>query len=187
MPTAFARPSAAVDELTILVNNAGVALYDDLSEPALIQQQLDVDLFGPLNVAQAFLPCSPVARRHRQQPVHQRRCRLPAHSGLLRVLKAAAFSMTQSMRALCAELGVSVHAVLTGPTDTDMSRGLDAPKATAQYVARAIFDGLEAGEDDIFPDPMTLPMAHAWRSGVSAVAATQFAAMAADLRKAMAS
>lgn len=51
-----ARAAAAVDGLTILVNNAGVALYDDLTEPDVIQQQLDVNLFGPLNVAQAFLP-----------------------------------------------------------------------------------------------------------------------------------
>ena len=42
--------------LDILVNNAGVAIYDDLTEPSVIQQHLDVNLFGPLNVAQAFLP-----------------------------------------------------------------------------------------------------------------------------------
>src|SRR5690348_2753995 len=48
--------AAAVDELTILVNNAGLALYDDLTDPSAIQQQLDVNLFGPLNVAQALLP-----------------------------------------------------------------------------------------------------------------------------------
>ena len=49
----------AVDEVTsldILVNNAGVAIYDDLTNPSVIQQHLDVNLFGPLNVAQAFLP-----------------------------------------------------------------------------------------------------------------------------------
>jgi hypothetical protein len=74
--------------------------------------------------------------------------------------------------------------VLTGPTDTDMSRGLDAPKASARDVARAIFDGVEAGEDDIFPDPMTLPMAQGWRTGVAAMAATQFAQLARDLRAA---
>ena len=40
------------------------------------------------------------------------------------VWKAAAFNLTQSLRALLAPRGVSVHAVLTGPTDTDMTRGL---------------------------------------------------------------
>ena len=46
------------------------------------------------------------------------------------VSKAAAFNMTQSLRALLAARGVSVHAVLTGPTDTDMTRGFEIPKAS---------------------------------------------------------
>jgi NAD(P)-dependent dehydrogenase (short-subunit alcohol dehydrogenase family) len=175
---------AAVEDLTILVNNAGLALYDDLTDRSALQQQLDVNLFGPLNVAQAFLP---LLTRSRGAIVNNLSVNglaafplIPGYS----VSKAAAFSMTQSLRALCVDRGVSVHAVLTGPTDTDMSRGLDAPKASARDVARAIFDGVEAGEDDIFPDPMTLPMAQGWRTGVAAMAATQFAQLARDLRAA---
>ncbi len=185
-PEQIGSAVAAIDELTILVNNAGLALYDDLTAPDAIQQQLDVNLFGPLNVAQAFLP---LLTRTRGAIVNNLSVNglaafplIPGYS----LSKAAAFSMTQSMRALCAERGVSVHAVLTGPTDTDMSRGLDAPKASPASVARAIFDGLEAGEDDIFPDPMTQPMAHGWRTGVANLAATQFAEMARDMRTAAA-
>jgi len=63
--------------------------------------------------------------------------------------------------------GVTVHAVLTGPTDTDMTRGFDIPKAAPESVARAIFDGVENGEEDIFPDPLSAAMAHGWRSGVA--------------------
>ena len=176
------RAVAAVRSLDILVNNAGVALYDDLTEPALVQQQLDVNLFGPLNVAQAFLP---LLTRSRGAIVNNLSVNglaafplIPGYS----VSKAAAFSMTQSLRALCAERGVAVHAVLTGPTDTEMSRGLDAPKATSEYVARSIFDGLENGDADIFPDPMTAPMADGWRTGVANLAATEFAAMAHAIR-----
>ena len=98
------------------------------------------------------------------------------------VSKAAAFSMTQSLRSLAAERGVRVHAVLTGPTDTDMTRGLDAPKATPEYVARAIFDGVENGEDDIFPDPASESMAEGWRTGVANAAASEFAAIAKAIR-----
>jgi hypothetical protein len=50
--------------------------------------------------------------------------------------------------------GVSVHAVMTGPVDTDMTRGLDIPKASLESVARAIFDGMEKEAEDIFPDPL---------------------------------
>jgi NAD(P)-dependent dehydrogenase (short-subunit alcohol dehydrogenase family) len=174
----------AVGSLTILVNNAGVALYDDLTDCAAVQHQLDVNLFGPLNVSQAFLP---LLARTEGAIVNNLSLNglaafplIPGYS----VSKAAAFSMTQSMRSLCAEQGVSVHAVLTGPTDTEMSRGLDAPKATSAYVARAIFDGMENGEEDIFPDPMSAAMADGWRSGVASAAATQFAAMAKAIRTA---
>jgi short-subunit dehydrogenase len=71
--------------------------------------------------------------------------------------KAAAFSLTQSLRALLARRGVRVHAVLTGPVDTDMTRGLDIPKASPESVARAILGGVEAGEEDIFPIPCPRP------------------------------
>ena len=60
-----------------------------------------------------------------------------------------------------------VHAVLTGPVDTDMTRGFDIPKASAASVARAILDGVEAGEEDIFPDPMSALLAGGWRSGAA--------------------
>ena len=83
------------------------------------------------------------------------------------VSKAAAFNLTQSLRALLAAQGVRVHAVLTGPTDTDMTRGFDIPKAAPESVARAIFDGAARGEEDIFPDPMSEGMAESWRTGAA--------------------
>jgi hypothetical protein len=48
-----------------------------------------------------------------------------------------------------------------------MSRGLDIPKASPESVARAIFDGVEKGEEEIFPDPMSESMAESWRSGAA--------------------
>jgi hypothetical protein len=54
---------------------------------------------------------------------------------------------------------------MTGPTDTDMSRGLDVPKASPESVARAIFDGVENGQEDIFPDPMSASLEQDWNGG----------------------
>src|SRR5438067_7620980 len=45
-----------VESLDILINNAGLALYDDLSDRAAIEQSLAVNPFGPYGVTQAFLP-----------------------------------------------------------------------------------------------------------------------------------
>jgi NAD(P)-dependent dehydrogenase (short-subunit alcohol dehydrogenase family) len=86
---------------------------------------------------------------------------LPAYSAS----KAAVFSLTQSQRALLAARGVEVHAVLPGPIDTDMVRDLPIPKTAPESVAQGIFDGVENGDEDIFPDPMSAMMAENWRTG----------------------
>jgi NAD(P)-dependent dehydrogenase (short-subunit alcohol dehydrogenase family) len=154
-----------VESLDVLVNNAGVARYDDLSDRAAIEAHLNVNLFGTWSVTQAFLP---LVTRSQGAIVNALSVValaafpiIPAYS----ISKAAAFSLTQSLRALLAGKGVSVHAVLTGPVDTDMSRGLDIPKASPESVARAIFDGVENGEEDIFPDPMSASLAESWFGG----------------------
>ena len=69
-----------------------------------------------------------------------------------------------------------VHGVLAGPVDTDMARSLDIPKASPESVARAIFEGVEKEEDDIFPDPMSASIADGWRSGGDKALEHQFAA-----------
>ncbi len=60
-----------------------------------------------------------------------------------------------------------------------MTRGFDIPKASPVSVARAIFDGVEAGEEDIFPDPMSASMADSWRNGAAKAFEHEFAAFVA--------
>ncbi|HEY2100827.1 MAG TPA: SDR family NAD(P)-dependent oxidoreductase, partial [Pseudonocardia sp.] len=131
-----------VDSLDILINNAGLSLYDDLSDRAALERQLAVNLFGTYGMTQAFLP---LLTRSLGAIVNILSVTafaplplIPSYS----ISKAAAFSLSQSLRALLAERGVRVHAVMTGPVDTEMSRDLDIPKASPESVARAIFDGV---------------------------------------------
>jgi hypothetical protein len=64
--------------------------------------------------------------------------------------------MTQSLRALLASEGVTVHGVVLGPVDTDMNRGLEIPKASPESVAAGIFDGLARGDEESFrPDRLS--------------------------------
>jgi NAD(P)-dependent dehydrogenase (short-subunit alcohol dehydrogenase family) len=156
-----------VDSLDILINNAGIAIYDDLSNFDIIEQHLAVNLLGSLKVTRVFLP---LLRRSKGAIVNNLSLVslaplpiIPAYS----LSKAAAFSMTQSLRALLASQGVSVHAVFLGPIDTDMNRGFDIPKASPESAAQGTFDGLEKGEEDIFPDPASQSIAEAWRTGVT--------------------
>jgi NAD(P)-dependent dehydrogenase (short-subunit alcohol dehydrogenase family) len=177
-PAQIQAAAESVDALDVLVNNAGTWLYDDLSDRAMLEEHLAVNFYGTWGVTQAFLP---LLTRSRGAIVNN--VSLMAFAALpltpaYSISKAAAFSLTQSLRALLAGRGVRVHAVLTGPTDTDMTAGFDIPKASAASVARAIFDGVEAGEEDIFPDPMSQTLAGSWRSGAAKVLERQNAALA---------
>lgn len=165
-----------VDTLDLLINNAGVAASDDLSDADAIDQHLAVNLLGPLHVTRAFLP---LLTRSKGAIVNNLSVValaplpiIPAYS----ISKAAALSMTQSLRAILAGQGVQVHAVILGPIDTNMSRGFNAPKASPEAAAHGIFDGLEKGEEDIFPDPMSQSLAQGWRDGAAKTLERQFAA-----------
>lgn len=176
-PAQIRAAAERVGSLDVLINNAGIALFDDLSDGAVLEQHLAVNLFGPYRVIQAFL--EPLTRSRgiivnnvstvAMAPVPV----IPAYG----VSKAAAFNLTQSLRALLAPRGIRVHAVLTGPTDTEMSRGFEIPKASPESVARAIFDGVENGDEDIFPDPISETMAASWRGSVAKALEHEFAAL----------
>jgi NAD(P)-dependent dehydrogenase (short-subunit alcohol dehydrogenase family) len=168
-----------VESLDILINNAGLAVYDDLSDRAVLEQRLAVNLFGTHGVTRAFLPSLTRSRGAIVNVLSVEALAamplIPAYS----ISEAAAFSLTQSLRALLRGRGVTVHAVLAGPVDTDMSRGADTPKASPESVAAAILDGVENGEEEIFPDPLSDSVAESWRSGVSKALERKHAALVA--------
>lgn len=179
--TAQIRSAAdQVESLDVLINNAGLALYDDLSDPLALEQHLAVNLFGTYGVIQAFLPLLTGSKgavvNNLSVNALAPLALIPAYS----VSKAAVFSLTQSLRVLLAGQGVSVHAVMTGPVDTDMTRGLDIPKASPATVARGIFDGLQNDEDEIFPDPLSASLAESWRGGPAKILEGQYAALLAE-------
>jgi len=154
-----------VESLDVLINNAGVALYDDLSDRAALERHLAVNLFGTYGVTMSFLPLLTASQGAIVNNVSTMALAPLPLTPAYAISKAAAFNLTQSLRALLAARGVRVHAVLTGPTDTDMTRGFDIPKASPESVARAIFDGVENAEEDIFPDSASQTLAESWRSG----------------------
>ena len=151
-----------VEELDMLINNAGVASYAGLEDRAELERMLAVNLYGPYDVSHAFrhqlgasrgtlvnvLSTSSVAA----VPL------MPAYS----ISKAAAYSFTQVLRAMLAPKGIRVHAVLAGPLDTDMSKDLDIPKTAPEAVAAEIMAAVAAGVEDIFPDPAAAALAAGW-------------------------
>jgi NAD(P)-dependent dehydrogenase (short-subunit alcohol dehydrogenase family) len=173
------RAAGQVESLDVLINNAGIFVADDLTDRAALEQHLAVNLFGTYGVTQAFLPLLVRSRGIIVNNVSLNALAPLPLTPAYAISKAAAFSLTQSQRALLAGQGVRVHAVLTGPTDTEMIRELDIPKSPPESVARAIFNGVENDEEDIFPDPMSATLADGWRSGPVKAFERQMAAFVA--------
>jgi NAD(P)-dependent dehydrogenase (short-subunit alcohol dehydrogenase family) len=172
----IARAAAEVENLDVLINNAGIAIYDDLNSLEIIEKHLSVNFLGLLKVTHAFLP---QLKKSKGAIVNNLSMVglaplpiIPSYS----ISKAAAFSATQSLRALLKGEGVTVHAVVLGPIDTDMNRGFDIPKASTESAAAGIFDGLEREDEEIFPDPASQSIAEAWRMGAPKALEREFAA-----------
>ena len=179
VPAQVQRAAEKVAALDILFNNAGVSLPDELSDRAALEQHLAVNLFGTWAVTEAFLPLLTRTGGAVVNVVSVAAIAavpvLPAYS----ISKAAAFSLSQSQRALFAGRGVNVHAVMAGPIDTDMVQDLDIPKTSPESVAQGILDGVERGDEEIFPDPMSEAIAESWRTGAGKALERQNAALVA--------
>lgn len=170
----------AVGALDVLVNNAGTSVMpDDMSSRAVLEQHLNVNLLGTFDVSRAFLPALEASQgsivnilstsSFANMPL------MPTYS----ISKAALLSLTQGLRAWTAGRGVAVHAAFLGVVDTDMTKDFDIPKASAASVAAGVWDGVEAGQTDIFPDEMSALMAEAWQSSAMKGLELEYAALLA--------
>jgi NAD(P)-dependent dehydrogenase (short-subunit alcohol dehydrogenase family) len=174
-PANIAAVTDAVDALDVLINNAGLMVPDDPFDRTVLKRHLAVHLHGAHAVTQALLP---VLINSRGAVVNMLSCvalaPLPMFTSYS-ISKAAAFSMTKTLRAANASQGVRFHAVLAGPIDTDMTRSLPIPKTAPDTAAAAILDAVQEGQEDIFPDPATARLAAAWATGADKILEQQFA------------
>lgn len=162
-----AQVAAAADQaegIDLLINNAGAFQPTELSSPAVLEaarREMEVNYFGALRMVQSFADAL-AARRGAI-------VNIGSVAGLSNVpiqptyaaSKAAQHSLTQGLRAILAVREVTVHGVYPGPVDTEMVRDLPAQfvKAAPEEVARQVLDGVEAGTEDIFPDPFAVGFA----------------------------
>lgn len=171
-PASLAAAAARAEDATVLINNAGVlASYSVLtSSPEAIAQDFATNLFGLLAATRAFVPALERARPGALVNILSvaSLASLPALGGYA-AAKAAAWSVTQALRGELAPRGVAVHGVLAGSIDTDMVRHMEMAKTSPADVARGVIAGVEAGDDDIAPDPMARELVALWRSDPKAI------------------
>jgi len=178
-PASVAAAAAAAADVDVLVNNAGTLASFDVLEASdeALQTDFGTNVFGLLNMARAFRPV--LAARPRAVMVNVLTlvsvASMPGIGGYA-ASKAAAWSLTQALRATLAADGTRVVGVFPGAVDTDMLRGFEMPKASPHDVAAAVLDGLQAEVEDIAPDGMSQQVYAQFLADPKAVE-RQFAAM----------
>lgn len=154
-PASVAAAADAAGDVTVLVNNAGVAADVNLlsGDLAGAHREMDTNYFGTLSVVRAF---APIIERNGGGAILNvlsvlSWLSLPDTGGYC-ASKAAAWSMTNAVRAELADRGIVVTAVHVGLMDTDMAAGFDAPKTDPAEVAALAVDAIAAGAYEVLAD-----------------------------------
>jgi len=159
-PASVAAAVAQAGDVTLLVNNAGIArLLPSMLDPGLVEAAREIfetNYYGVMHVSLAFAPV------------------LKANGGgaIVNVLsdatwvaapflsayaasKSAAWSFTNSLRIELQAQGTSVQGLHVGYIDTDLTHGFDVPKVQPSEVVIQSLDGLEAGLQEVLADKGT--------------------------------
>jgi NAD(P)-dependent dehydrogenase (short-subunit alcohol dehydrogenase family) len=143
-------------DVTIVINNAGIARIGGFAAAEAqdtLREQLETNLFGILNVSQAF---APVLAKNGGGAVLNVLSLLswintPMIAGY-GVSKAAAWALTNGLRHELRAQGTQVVGLHAGFIDTDLTQGFDIPKATPADVINQAFNALEANHEEVFVD-----------------------------------
>ncbi|OYT91033.1 MAG: short-chain dehydrogenase [Burkholderiales bacterium PBB3] len=158
-PDEIAAAVTEAPDVTLVINNAGIAQPGGFLAPdsdAVTRRIFETNVFGVLNMSKAFAPV------------------LKANGGgaLLNVLsvaswvnggelaaysasKSAAWSLTNALRHELAAQKTQVVGLHMAYVDTDLTRGFDVQKSSADDIVQRALDGLEAGADEVLADALT--------------------------------
>jgi NAD(P)-dependent dehydrogenase (short-subunit alcohol dehydrogenase family) len=147
-----AAASVAAGDVNLLVNNAGVAFGADLvtGDLDVLHREMDANFWGALSVIRAFAP--QLAGGAVLNVLSVLSWIGFQGSGGYAASKAAAWSLTNSVRLELAGQGTQVTGLHLGAADTDMTAGYDVPKADPAVIVKAGLDGLEAGDWEVLAD-----------------------------------
>jgi NAD(P)-dependent dehydrogenase (short-subunit alcohol dehydrogenase family) len=169
-PASIAAAAAQIHDLAILVNNAGSStgaslLTGDLND---VRLELDTHFFGTLDVIRAF---APRLAEQGQSAVLNILSALSWVSlpdgGAYCAAKSAEWSLTNALRLELAGQGTRVSGLHVGYMDTDMARGVSAPKSNPADIARIAIDGIAAGDAEIIADDFSKQVLAGLSAGVA--------------------
>jgi len=156
-PASVTAAAKIASDVTLLVNNAGIAeiLASPLAAEAEDQARriFETNFYGVIRTTRAFESVLPS----------------DGNGGVINVLsdvswravpflapysasKAAAWSYTNNIRLHFGERKIGVVGVHVGFVDTDLTKDFDVPKASPVDVVRQAYDALEAGESEVLAD-----------------------------------
>lgn len=156
--TTIEQASQSVSSLDIVINNAGIFSAADVLDDteAQLRNDLETNLFGTLAVTKALVPALKEGGNGAIANVTTiaALAAMPSFGGYS-ISKAAVHSMTQSLRGKLKSDGISVHGIYPGPVETRMTEGMDMDTTPVSVVAENILNGIENGDEEIFPDTMS--------------------------------
>ncbi|RAR58290.1 short-subunit dehydrogenase [Paraburkholderia unamae] len=156
-PASVAAAAQIASDVTLLVNNAGIAEVSESPLAQNVEEQarriFETNFYGVMRTSAAFA------------------AQLPGdgNGGVINVLsdvtwrsvpflapysasKAAAWSYTNNLRLHLKARQIGVVGVHVGFVDTDLTKDFDVPKADPVDVVRQAYDALEAGESEVLAD-----------------------------------
>lgn len=158
-PADIARVAQEYPDITLLINNAGIAETGGILLPEadqMLQRQMEVNVFGPLRLSQAFAPV--LAANGGGGIINVLSIASWITGPLLAtysVTKSAAWSMTNALRQELQAQQTQVLGLHVGFIDTDLTKDLEVPKVSPSSVVEATFAGLEQGAHQVLADDLT--------------------------------
>ncbi len=171
-PATIAAAVQAAGDVTVLINNAGIARDVDLLDGDLdgARAEMDTNYFGTLAMIRAF---APVIEANGGGAILNVLSVLSwisfPDSGGYCASKSAEWSMTNAVRAALHGRGIAVTGLHVGLMDTDMAAGFDAPKTAPADVARLAVDGIASGAYEVLADDVSRQVQAGLASGVGAL------------------
>ncbi len=159
--TLHAEVTARFPALDVLVNNAGIMRNLDLAHPrapADVTREIDVNLRGPLQMIQHFLPHLQSRGEAAIVNVSSGLAFVPlAISPVYSAAKAALHAYTRALRVQLAGTGVQVFEIAPPPVETALMRAefeaelKGSTGMAVEELARAAIAGVERGRGEIRP------------------------------------